>query len=76
MQGSGQRQFGDAGSSGQQFSLPAVAGEEEHLLVLGEFLEQVQSLTQALVVKGGQGVVQDDGGLFRQTQIANPESPI
>ena len=53
MQGSGQRQFGDAGSSGQQFSLPAVAGEEEHLLVLGEFLEQVQSLTQALAAYTG-----------------------
>ncbi|MEI3140947.1 MAG: hypothetical protein V8S34_04930 [Lawsonibacter sp.] len=36
--------------------------------------QQGQSLTQALVVKGGQGVVQDDGGLFRQTQAAHRQA--
>ena len=62
----------------QHLSLPLLTGEEEHLLLSGQLPQQLQSGLQAGVVEGGQGVVQQDGGLLGQAQPAyrQPDSQI
>ena len=55
----------------QDRSLPALAGEQEDLPLLRQLPQQLQGQRQPLVVEGGQGVVQQDGGLFGQAQLTD-----
>ena len=59
--------------SGEEVCLPAMAGEQEDLPVFRLRPEPPESGGAAAVVKGGQGVVQNDGdgGFPGQDQIAD-----
>ena len=57
---------GNGGQIGQVSTLPALTGEEEDLLSLGQFTQKLQRQLQTAVVEGGKSVVQHQRRLFRQ----------
>ena len=61
-----QGQTGDVLGLLQGLPLPPLAGEEKDLLFPGQLCQQLQRQSQPLVVEGGQGVVQEDGGAVGQ----------
>ena len=48
-----------------------MAAEQKNLLFCGQLLEKGQGLLEPFIVKGGQGIVQQDGGPFGQTELTD-----